>query len=954
MKKLLALVLALVMSMSLVTISNAAFSDADKISHDEAVDVLNTLGVINGMPDGSYNPAGNVTRAEMAKMISIIMLGDVDASAFVGTATGLTDIKGHWAEGYIQYCYSQGIIAGRGDGTFAPNANVTTVEAAKMLLGAIGYNATVQGYTGADWAINVTRDAQVSGFFEDLKGLGSAKALNRDEAAQMIYNAVVADLIVKTPVLNVTTGTLQYEYRPDPAKSLLTETFGAVKVEGYVVANEYAALSDSSTALKAGKTEIVVSNHDENKIWGNAAGTASETFNVSTGADELGKTVVMYVKPAASSTNAARATVLGKAFLSSDNVVATTNGSFSKASKLDDFLKDAGLKTSLANVPFFKNGVLANGTISGGVVTVSSAFAYTNAAKGYTTQFIDNNNNGYVDYILQTAYDFGKVTTYSDAKETIVISTSGTPIRKTDKEDVVGFDKVAKDDYVLYATIGGLLYVEKAQTATGKITAYSIADKTYSLSGTSYNWSGATAPAGDTKAVIPSATLSFVDATFYLDKAGNVVAYDSTAANQYCLVIGYEAAGGGTDLNEHVLVALPDGTTAKYIFDSSDTTNNTVLNGATATNIKAATVANSGKAVLCKYTLTSDGEIYLKENLNSSGAAQSGLTTDVATTGLKFTKGNSLIYDGTDVEYKYVNDSTVFYIVTTKTGGTNIKDVDVYTGAKNVPSFDLGNTTQSIAMINSDGNIEAIAIVCAADETGVGTAADFMYVVKYLNTYDGYTEAVVIKDGSVQTVKIDKGITTTGLVKFSTNSDGEFEKLTSIALTEDTKTIARVTEKSIVVNNKEYEITDKTQIALLDGKDSTMMTLSELRKNDTVLVYDEPTADGKAEAVYVVEQYDPANAALLAYATDANVTAYNASTKTLTVASTSVTYDQVKAVLTVSAKATLHYSASQLTTVADASAATELAGSSTVANNSYVYIVSESGTEMTELKIVTA
>ena len=165
MKKLLALVLALVMSMSLVTISNAAFSDADKISPDEAVDVLNTLGVINGMPDGSYNPAGNVTRAEMAKMISIIMLGDVDASAFVGTATGLTDIKGHWAEGYIQYCYSQGIIAGKGDGTFAPNANVTAVEAAKMLLGAIGYNATVQGYTGADWAINVTRDAQLSGFF---------------------------------------------------------------------------------------------------------------------------------------------------------------------------------------------------------------------------------------------------------------------------------------------------------------------------------------------------------------------------------------------------------------------------------------------------------------------------------------------------------------------------------------------------------------------------------------------------------------------------------------------------------------------------------------------------------------------------------------------------------------------------------------------------------------------
>ena len=236
MKKLLALVLALVMSMSLVTISNAAFSDAKEIKHAEAVGVMNALGVINGMPDGSFAPDGNVTRAEMAKMISIIMLGDVDASAFVGTSTGLTDIKGHWAEGYIQYCYSQGIIAGKGDGTFAPNANVTTVEAAKMLLGAIGYNSNVQGYVGSDWAINVTRDAQISGFFKDLKGLVSGKALSRDEAAQMIWNALQAPTVVKTATIN-SEGKVSYTYSNKNESnqwnaSLLNKTFDAVTYEG--------------------------------------------------------------------------------------------------------------------------------------------------------------------------------------------------------------------------------------------------------------------------------------------------------------------------------------------------------------------------------------------------------------------------------------------------------------------------------------------------------------------------------------------------------------------------------------------------------------------------------------------------------------------------------------------------------------------------------------------------
>ena len=184
MKKLLALVLALVMTMSLVTISNAAFKNADKIDHTEAVEVMNALGVINGMPDGSFAPAGNVTRAEMAKMISIISLGNIDPDAFKGTATDLTDINGHWAEGFIKYCYSQGVIAGRGDGTFAPNANVTAVEAAKMLLVAIGYNADVQGYVGSQWSINIIRDAQLSKLFADLS-VTSTKVLTRDEAAQI-------------------------------------------------------------------------------------------------------------------------------------------------------------------------------------------------------------------------------------------------------------------------------------------------------------------------------------------------------------------------------------------------------------------------------------------------------------------------------------------------------------------------------------------------------------------------------------------------------------------------------------------------------------------------------------------------------------------------------------------------------------------------------------------------
>ena len=74
MKKLLALVLALVMSMSLVTISNAAFKDADSIDYKEAVDVMNAVGVFVGDEKGNFNPKENLTRAQAAKIISYLLL----------------------------------------------------------------------------------------------------------------------------------------------------------------------------------------------------------------------------------------------------------------------------------------------------------------------------------------------------------------------------------------------------------------------------------------------------------------------------------------------------------------------------------------------------------------------------------------------------------------------------------------------------------------------------------------------------------------------------------------------------------------------------------------------------------------------------------------------------------------------------------------------------------------
>ena len=206
MKKLLALVLALVMSMSLVTISNAAFKDADTIDNKEAVEVMNAAGVLIGDENGNFNAKANLTRGQAAKIIAYLDLGGKTADAIKGTGTAFTDVPAsHWAAGYIEYCAGAGYVAGVGGGKFDPEAQVTGVQFAKMLLCALGYKAEVEGYNGTDYTIAVARDANKNDLFKSLSIVTSA-SLTREQAAQMAFNALKATTVEYQGGTNVTTG----------------------------------------------------------------------------------------------------------------------------------------------------------------------------------------------------------------------------------------------------------------------------------------------------------------------------------------------------------------------------------------------------------------------------------------------------------------------------------------------------------------------------------------------------------------------------------------------------------------------------------------------------------------------------------------------------------------------------------------------------------------------------
>ena len=202
MKKFLSLVLALVMTMSLVTVSAGAkdFTDSSKINYSEAVDVLSEAKVIDGYADGAFNPSNTLTRGAAAKIICNLILGPTAAGALVADAAPYKDVPtNHTFAGYIAYCQKTGIISGYADGTFKPANSLTGYAFMKMLLGALGYDAANEGYTGANWSINVAKQAISIGLNDGLKGeFNGVKAVNREEACLYAFNTLNATMVEYT------------------------------------------------------------------------------------------------------------------------------------------------------------------------------------------------------------------------------------------------------------------------------------------------------------------------------------------------------------------------------------------------------------------------------------------------------------------------------------------------------------------------------------------------------------------------------------------------------------------------------------------------------------------------------------------------------------------------------------------------------------------------------------
>ena len=255
MKKFLSLVLALVMTMSLVTISAGAkdFTDNDKVNYDEAVQVISMLGIVNGYEDGSFKPANTLTRGAAAKIIANFKLTPAVADALKGSETTFKDVPAtNVFSGYIAYCASEGIIAGYADGTFKPAGTLTANAFMKMLIGALGYDTTT--YVGDNFATKVALKVKELGLAEGNTFVGS-KALTREEACLYAFNALSQNGVyyeggssVTINGVNIVTGAVEKKYE---------DTYGK-RVFGLKSEDAVDVFGRPATKYTAGKASVTV------------------------------------------------------------------------------------------------------------------------------------------------------------------------------------------------------------------------------------------------------------------------------------------------------------------------------------------------------------------------------------------------------------------------------------------------------------------------------------------------------------------------------------------------------------------------------------------------------------------------------------------------------------------------------------------------------------------------
>ena len=818
MKKFLSLVLALVMTMSLVTVSAGAkdFADDSKITYKEAVDVMSAAKVIDGYTDGSFNPTATLTRGAAAKIICNLILGPTTASALVADAAPYSDVPTtHTFAGYIAYCQKEGIISGYADGTFRPANTLTGYAFMKMLLGALGYDAEVEQYTGANWSINVAKRALNIGLDDDLVGdFNGVKAVTREEACLYALNTMTADMV-------------EYD-----AKTTVS--------------------TNGTTVVIAGSKakEMVNNGNSDGKIFGKDgvmqfAEKYFDNLSVKTGSDEFERPANVWK-------------------LKAEEIGTYTNTpdlTYTKKVEAGDIYKDLNLGSTVAakDVTVYVNGVEATAAEidikKGSDVAIGKA-VNTNGNGVLTEVFYDDDADTititqvvtYIGEIAKTVKATDKKDAYvvvtgkaaeNNSFATIPVSVTGTKAGALEFETD---EKFADETYVLYTysfkeneveSVAAAQKVEGYVSQTINKANNEDQNNGMTIAGTAYKMSKANA--GEKLGNVSVKQ----DYTVYLDQYGYIIYVEEIQEiGNYALLLA--TASKGSFIGDKAQILTTEGkvkfvnTDENYASGDKKIADNTIVT----------------------FRENSDGTYTLKA-VKKDGKIATVATDAAKAFSMKNDKAGIELYKAGEATSTVVtaNSASVFVVADQddyNSKFSEIDDWDAYTGIKNAPTVttltDAGSAiagAQVTAYYYCKNSMVTVMFVVpnklANVEDGAKNAIYFAVesVSDLIHDEDGdYFTYNAIVDGKITTVKVDSDLTgaasLNGLYKsYGTNSKGYITSLKAY----DTYTVGNNKEAlnegiGIAKTSKEYTVTLDTYTGpMTDGTTHT-------GKNATITVDD--------------------------------------------------------------------------------------------------------------------
>ena len=713
--------------------SSSDFTDSDEITNIEAAQVMTALGVFEGTDSGAFDPNGTLTREQAAAIICRMLLGE-DAEELTTNSVVFSDVSAdRWSAGYIGYCAQQGILAGTGNGAFDPEGELTGLAFAKMCLVALGYNADSEGYVGTDWAINVAADAVNAGISPS--GLVLANVISREDAAQMAFQTLEADMVTYTGSGSTSVTT------PDGSSVVIT---GAADTIAADQDDDYRGSSDGDEVQQfceyyfpdLAKREAGEDSFQRPSVtWldgrteiGTFSETADATFTTTAETGELydavGRTV--YNDLTASDPT---------------NLYVYVDGE-EVDGDVDDFI--ARNCDDTAGVRNSSGDLISDQRTGNGVLT---------------EVFVDDDYNDVTitmihTYVAQVEGDYD-----STDGELDLDALDGTAMAATDltvyDEDFDNLDTFSDGDYVLLTVAAGEIQtIALADTVDGDVTAYT-EGSSVTVDGTRYYYNRTFEAALETDADALDYDLNEAY-TLVLDEYGYVVYSDATEGTSDYVFISRVAATGGVSSDYEARAYFTDGTYAVIDLDEDSE--------ATHGGDKLVDLADSSTSNYetinewYDYDEQSDGSYELNDVSDSGSDTLTGASggTDIAVS------GSAYVYYGDSSSQRFrANSSTVFVI-------NDDGDVSSYTGIRNVPDVTLrsGETGVVAWVMDDDGYADAVYIY--SDNMSVsGGSDDRVYILddsasrSVDSEGNSYYEYDAIVNGEVGTIRASDNSTFT-------------------------------------------------------------------------------------------------------------------------------------------------------------------------------------------------